>query len=63
MGVDSTPALAAVGTGSRVVIEEPHYSGFAFCLRAAGAELVPIAVDVQGLTTDALAAVRDARLA
>ena len=48
---------------SRVVIEEPHYSGFAFCLRAAGAELVPIPIDAQGLTTDALEPVRDARLA
>jgi len=52
-----------VDPGSRVVVEEPHYSGFAFCLRAAGAELVPIPIDAQGLVTAELAPIRDARLA
>jgi GntR family transcriptional regulator/MocR family aminotransferase len=52
-----------VDPGDRVVVEEPHYTGFSFCLRAAGAELVPIRVDEQGLDVAALDAVESARLA
>jgi len=60
--IDLTTRLL-VDPGGRVVIEEPHYSGFSFCLRAAGAELVPVPVDEQGLITSALDAISDARLA
>ena len=59
--VDLTARLL-VDPGDRVVLEEPHYTGFSFCLEAAGAELVPIAVDDHGLRTDDLEAVGDARL-
>ena len=31
-------ARLLIDPGNRVVIEEPHYAGFALCLRAAGAE-------------------------
>lgn len=40
--------------GDRVVIEEPHYQGARHALRALGAELVPVAVDADGLRTDTL---------
>ncbi|MFN2427211.1 MAG: PLP-dependent aminotransferase family protein [Candidatus Binatia bacterium] len=59
--VDLTARLL-VNEGDPVVLEEPHYTGFSFCLRAAGAELVHIAVDENGLRTDDLAGVADARL-
>ena len=52
-----------VDPGERVVIEEPHYTGFSLCARAAGAELVPVPVDEQGLRTDELAGIRGAKLA
>jgi GntR family transcriptional regulator / MocR family aminotransferase len=59
--VDLTARLL-VDPGDPVVLEEPHYTGFSFCLRAAGAELVHIAVDEHGLRTDDLESVASARL-
>jgi GntR family transcriptional regulator / MocR family aminotransferase len=47
--------------GQRVVIEEPQYQGTRQILRAAGARLIPIAVDHEGLITSKLP--DDARLA
>ena len=52
-----------VDPGDRVVLEEPAYTGFALCAKAAGAALVPVRVDEQGLCTDELAAIRAAKLA
>lgn len=46
-----------------VVLEEPHYTGFSFCLAALGAKTVYVPVDEQGLCTDALDAISRARLA
>jgi GntR family transcriptional regulator / MocR family aminotransferase len=59
--VDLTARLL-VNPGDPVVLEEPHYTGFSFCLRAAGAELVHVRVDEHGLRTDDLEGVPDARL-
>jgi GntR family transcriptional regulator/MocR family aminotransferase len=59
--VDLTARLL-VNPGDPVVLEEPHYTGFSFCLRAAGAELIHIRVDEHGLRTDDLEAVESARL-
>jgi GntR family transcriptional regulator/MocR family aminotransferase len=44
------------------VLEEPHYTGFSLCATALGAKTSFVAVDDEGLRTDALAGVRDARL-
>jgi GntR family transcriptional regulator/MocR family aminotransferase len=52
-----------VDPGDPVVVEEPHYTGFSVCLRAAGAALVPVPVDGEGLRVDALERVAEARLA
>jgi GntR family transcriptional regulator/MocR family aminotransferase len=52
-----------VDPGARVVLEEPGYTGFTLCAKAAGAELVYVRVDEQGLCTDELARVSDAKLA
>jgi GntR family transcriptional regulator/MocR family aminotransferase len=41
-------------TGDRAVIENPHYQGTREILQAAGAEIVPVSVDEQGLSTAAL---------
>ena len=60
--IDLTARLL-IDPGDRVVLEEPHYTGFSFCLNAVGAELVNVPVDEQGLRTDELAAIADARLA
>jgi GntR family transcriptional regulator/MocR family aminotransferase len=46
-----------------VVLEEPHYTGFSLCAKAAGAKLVHVPVDDQGLRTDELARVTSAKLA
>ncbi len=43
-----------VEKGSKVLIENPCYQGAAFVLKSYGAELVPIAVDSQGLDVSAL---------
>ena len=60
--IDLTTRLL-VDAGTRVVLEEPHYTGFSVCLRAAGAAISYIPVDDHGLRTDLLARVRRARLA
>jgi GntR family transcriptional regulator/MocR family aminotransferase len=52
-----------VDPGARVVLEEPGYTGFALCAKAAGAELVHVPVDAEGLCTDALERVASAKLA
>lgn len=51
-----------VDPGATAVLEEPHYTGFSLCLRAAGAKLVYVPVDEHGLRVEELAGV-DARLA
>jgi GntR family transcriptional regulator/MocR family aminotransferase len=56
-------ARLLVDPGDGVVLEEPHYTGFSFCLQAAGAKLLHVGVDEQGLRTGELAAIEDARLA
>lgn len=60
--IDLTTRLL-IDPGDRVVVEEPHYTGFSFCLTAAGAETVHVPVDEHGLQVERLDAVRDARLA
>jgi GntR family transcriptional regulator/MocR family aminotransferase len=52
-----------VDPGATVVLEEPHYTGFSLCAKAAGASLVHVPVDDQGLRTDELAKVSAAKLA
>jgi GntR family transcriptional regulator/MocR family aminotransferase len=52
-----------VDPGDVVVLEEPHYTGFSFCLTALGAKLVHVPVDEQGLRVQELDAVGAARLA
>jgi GntR family transcriptional regulator / MocR family aminotransferase len=47
--------------GQRVIIEEPQYQGTRQILRAAGARLIPVPVDHEGLITSKLP--DDARLA
>jgi GntR family transcriptional regulator / MocR family aminotransferase len=42
-------ARVLIEPGERVLIEEPHYRGAAVVLQAAGAELVPVPVDAEGL--------------
>jgi GntR family transcriptional regulator/MocR family aminotransferase len=42
-------ARVLVERGDRVVIEEPHYNGIREVLRAAGARLLPVPVDHEGL--------------
>jgi len=44
-----------VRPGAAVVVEEPGYLGALQALRAAGADLVPVPVDADGLDVDALA--------
>ena len=60
--IDLTARLL-IDPGDRVVLEEPHYTGFSFCLNAVGARLLHVPVDDQGLRTDELASIADARLA
>lgn len=52
-----------VDPGDPVVLEEPGYTGFVLCAKAAGAKLVHLPVDAQGLRTDELARVTAAKLA
>jgi GntR family transcriptional regulator/MocR family aminotransferase len=52
-----------VDPGDTVVLEEPHYTGFSFCLSALGAKVAFVPADEQGLRVDALDAVGAARLA
>ncbi len=77
-GVDCSPEQVIVTYGSqqaidlvarvlvdpedRVVIEEPHYSGTAIRMASAGARIVPIPVDRDGIDTDLLRAETDLRL-
>lgn len=42
-------ARMVIDPGDRAVVEEPHYDGHRHALRAAGAELCPVAVDGAGL--------------
>ena len=57
-------ARVLLDPGDRVVIEDPHYLGARQIFRGAGAELVPGAVDDEGLDVERLpAAARRARLA
>jgi GntR family transcriptional regulator/MocR family aminotransferase len=60
--IDLTMRLL-VDPGDPVVLEEPHYTGFSFCLDALGAEVVQVPVDEHGLRVERLAAVPRARLA
>jgi GntR family transcriptional regulator/MocR family aminotransferase len=47
-----------VDAGDRVALEDPHYTGFSFALRAHGAEILPVPVDEEGLVVDALDSAR-----
>jgi GntR family transcriptional regulator/MocR family aminotransferase len=60
--IDLTVRLL-IDPGDRVVLEEPHYTGFSFCLTALGADVVHVPVDEHGLLVDRLAHVESARLA
>jgi len=60
--IDLTTRLL-VDAGDRVVIEEPHYTGFSFCLTAVGAEVVHVPVDEHGLRVERLDGIAQARLA
>jgi GntR family transcriptional regulator/MocR family aminotransferase len=51
-----------VDPGDRVVLEEPHYTGFSFCLTALGADVEHVPVDEHGLRVDRLDAITAARL-
>jgi GntR family transcriptional regulator/MocR family aminotransferase len=52
-----------VDPGDTVVLEEPHYTGFSFCLAALGARIVFVPTDEQGLQVDELESVGSAKLA
>jgi GntR family transcriptional regulator/MocR family aminotransferase len=52
-----------VDPGDTVVLEDPHYTGFSFCLAALGARIEFVPVDEQGLRVEDLAALGPARLA
>ena len=43
-----------VDAGDRVALEDPHYTGFSFALRAHGAEILPVPVDEEGLVASVL---------
>lgn len=60
--IDLTTRLL-VDPGDPVVLEEPHYTGFSFCLRAAGADVAYVPVDEHGLRVEELDRVHAARLA
>jgi GntR family transcriptional regulator/MocR family aminotransferase len=47
-------AAALVDPGDPVVIEDPHYEGCRHAFEAAGARLLPVAVDADGLCVDQL---------
>jgi GntR family transcriptional regulator/MocR family aminotransferase len=61
-GIDLCTRLL-VDPGDRVVIEEPGYVAARRVFAAAGAAIVPVAVDAEGLRTEALAGIGPARLA
>jgi GntR family transcriptional regulator/MocR family aminotransferase len=60
-GIDLV-ARAHVDPGDRVAIEEPGYSGTTLALEAAGARIVPVPVDAEGLRVDRLAQLAPVRL-
>ena len=51
----TSPPRLLVDPGDLVVLEEPHYTGFSFCLTALGAEVAFVPADEQGLRVDDLA--------
>ena len=55
-------ARVLIDPGARAIVEEPGYPGIRNALAIAGAEVIPLAVDADGLCTDALAE-QSARLA
>ena len=61
-GIDLA-ARALVDAGDTVVIENPCYPMARNVLAAGGARLAPVPVDADGLRTEALASIREARLA
>lgn len=61
-GIDLV-ARALVDSGDTVVIEEPCYPMARSVFAAGGARLAPVPVDNDGLRTDSLAAIEEARLA
>jgi GntR family transcriptional regulator/MocR family aminotransferase len=60
--IDLTTRLL-VDPGDVVVLEEPHYTGFLFCLTALGAKIAFVPADEQGLRVEDLAGIGPARLA
>jgi GntR family transcriptional regulator/MocR family aminotransferase len=52
-------ARLLLDVGEYAAIEDPHYPGARLALRAAGAELIPVAVDEQGLDVAMLEQKRD----
>jgi GntR family transcriptional regulator/MocR family aminotransferase len=60
--IDLTTRLL-VDPADTVVLEEPHYTGFRFCLAALGAKLVFVPADEHGLRVEELDGAGDARLA
>ena len=52
-----------VDPGDPVVLEEPHYTGYARALRACGANVTHVPVDVNGMQVDALDDLPPAKLA
>lgn len=56
-------ARVLVDPGDRVVVEDPSYSGLSLCLNAAGADIVAIPVDEDGLRVQDLDPCSDVRLA
>jgi GntR family transcriptional regulator/MocR family aminotransferase len=60
-GIDLATRLL-VDPGDPVVLEEPHYTGFSFCLAALGAKPLHVPVDEDGLRVHELARVPAAKL-
>ncbi|MBW2244909.1 MAG: PLP-dependent aminotransferase family protein, partial [Deltaproteobacteria bacterium] len=60
-GIDLCARLL-VDPGDSVVLEEPHYTGFSFCMAAVGANTVPISTDEEGLRVEELESVDAASL-
>ena len=52
-----------VDAGDRVVVEEPHYSGYGSCLRACGASVRHVPVDAAGMQVDLIAKLKTAKVA
>ena len=59
--IDLTVRLL-VDAGDTAVLEEPHYTGFSFCLTAAGAKIAYVPADEDGLQVEALEEIAEARL-